>query len=321
MGWTVPILVFASLTLFGLAVRGWVFAEADRRRAAVKRRLKDVGLDLAAAEPRLSLLKDQSLSSIPTLDRLLRNLPRLSDLKRLIAQSAAPLNVGAVIMIMGLLGLAAISLGLFHDRFVLGLVLAPAAAMLPVIWLKQRRKRRLAAFEQQFPEAVGMMARAIRAGHSMASAMGMVGEEMDDPVAGEFAKVVEDYSFGKSMDDALADLVERVGLQDVKFFVTAVMLQRETGGNLAEILDNMGRIIRERFKLIRQVRTLSAEGRLSGVILSLMTPGLMALMWFLSPDYIDTLISTPAGRVLLAAGAGCQLLGMITIKKLVTLKV
>lgn len=315
-------LAFSSVIATGIAARLFFFAEDDRRAAETRRRLKDVGpTGNGGPEVGLTLMRDKSLSTIPLLDRLLNLMPRVSSLQRMLSQAGSPLNVGSLLLTMSLIFAVTMALGFLYGRPLIGVTAAPLAGLLPLFWLRKMRAARLKSFEAQFPEAVGMMARAIRAGHSMSSAMGMVSEEMDDPVAGEFGRVVEDYSFGKSMPDAMTSLVDRVGLQDVKFFVTAVLLQRETGGNLAEILDNMGDIIRQRFQLVRQVKTLSAEGRLSGVILSVMTPALVGFLWFLSPDYLDTLINTPRGQMLLAVGAGCQLLGMLTIKKLVHLEV
>jgi tight adherence protein B len=183
------------------------------------------------------------------------------------------------------------------------------------------RKRRLAAFSEQFPEAVDLMARALRAGHSFGSAIQMVGDEIENPAAEEFGRVFDDYSFGKTLEDSLASLVERIGTEEVKFFVTAVNLQRETGGNLTEILDNISHIVRERFRLQRQVKAISAEGRLSGTILSLIAPTLLGALVLTSESYVSTLFNHPTGRLMLVSGGVLQLLGILVIKKLVNIKV
>jgi tight adherence protein B len=149
----------------------------------------------------------------------------------------------------------------------------------------------------------------------------MVSEEMEDPVAEEFGRTFADYSYGKTLEDALEGLVKRVGLNDLKFFATAVALQRETGGNLTEILDNISHIIRERFRLLRQLKALSAEGRLSGTILTLTAPALLGILWFMSPGYIEMLFEHPMGKFMLMAGAGFQVLGVIVIKRLVKMDV
>jgi len=236
-------------------------------------------------------------------------------------QAGNPCNLGALVLMSSVLAAVGGLVGMWRDHGGLALMLAGLGAGAPLGWLRFLRKKRLHAFDEQFPDAVETMARALRAGHSFASALHMVGEESEDPVAGEFAKAVEDYSFGKSLEDALNDLVRRVGLQDVKFFVTAVVLQKETGGNLAEILDNIGSIIRDRFRLMRQVRALSAEGRLSGLILSLMPPALLVLLWIVSPGYISMLFDHPLGNTILMTGAGFQIMGMLVIRALVNIKV
>ena len=148
----------------------------------------------------------------------------------------------------------------------------------------------------------------------------MAAEELEPPMANELGRTFEDYSYGKSLNDALVDFARRVGSQDATFFITAVSMQRETGGNLAEILDNLGYIIRERYKLMRQVRTLSAEGRLSGIILALIAPGLFGLLWFINPKYITVLFKHPKGTTLLLLGALFQVTGILVIRKLVKFK-
>jgi tight adherence protein B len=318
--WTATVMIFLGILALALAAGIWVFREDLARRQALAQRLRDME-PRQAALPLKVLWRDSSLSTIPLLDRLLKALPRVSDVQLLLLQAGNPCNLGALVLMSGIVAILGCLLGLWRDSGLLALALAMLGALAPLAWLRFLRKKRLQAFDEQFPDAVEMMARALRAGHSFASALHMVGDESEDPVAGEFAKAFEDYSFGKGLEDALNDLVRRVGLQDVKFFVTAVVLQKETGGNLAEILDNIGGIIRERFRLMRQVRALSAEGRLSGIILSLMPPALLVVLWLVSPGYIAMLFDHPLGNTILMTGAGFQIMGMLVIKRLVNIKV
>ncbi len=320
MMWVFSGLLFLSLVAGAAALKGLVYKAEESRQAALKRRLKEVKHTEAAGVAK-TLLKDTSLSSIRLLDRLLARAPRTTDLQNLLLQAGSPFNLGVLILLsatLATLGLVAAAVQGFWPG---ALVLSSAGGLLPVAWLKRRRRRRLAAFDEQFPEAVELMARALRAGHSFSSAVSMVAEELEEPVAGEFAKTFEDYAFGKSLEDALEGLVNRVGLQDVKFFATAVNLQRETGGNLSEILDNIGYIIRERFRLMRHMRALSAEGRLSGTILLLMPPAMLGVLWLTSPGYIQVIFEHPLGRMMLALGGLFQIMGMIVIKRLVKLDV
>lgn len=319
MIWGVTLLVFGSLLVAAAAFRGILFGAKTQRLSAVQRRLGALNpVDSTGPLVAQSLFRDRSYSSIPLLDRMLKRLPRISDLQLLIHQAGSPCNMGVLVLSSGVLASLGMLGGLLEKSFALGLGLL--GLLLPVLWLKFLRKRRLAALDENFSEAVDLIARALRAGHSFGSGLKMAAEEMGEPMAGELSHTFEDYSYGKSMDDALAELAHRVGLQDVKFFATAVALQRETGGNLTEILDNMGHIIRQRYSMMRQVKALSAEGRISAIILSIMAPGLLVVLWFMSPDYLSLLFTHPSGKTLLMVGGGFQLCGILVIKKLVSLK-
>ncbi|MFH1057347.1 MAG: type II secretion system F family protein [Pseudomonadota bacterium] len=318
MPWGPAILIFLSLSALGIGLTTLLLRAQMERLAARQRRLSALAPQVAVVGR--TLWRDRSLSSIPLLHRLLSILPRLSDLQLVVHQAGNPCNLGSLVLTCGVLACLGLAAGAWRGSYVLALGLAVLGGLLPIFWLRFMARKRLQAFDEQFPEAVELMARALRAGHAFSSAMSMVASESEDPMAGEFAKTFEDYSFGKDLDHALGDLVRRVGLQDVKFFATAVTLQRETGGNLAEILDNIGDIIRERFRLMRQVHALSAEGRLSGMILSLMAPALLGILMLISPGYVSLLFDHPLGQTMLLAGGGFQLLGMLVIRQLVKVK-
>ncbi|MFZ5585029.1 MAG: type II secretion system F family protein [Thermodesulfobacteriota bacterium] len=318
MPWGPTILIFLSLTALGIGLSALVFRGQMERLGARERRLGALAPQAAATGR--ALWRDRSLSTIPLLHHLLSRLPRLSDLQLVVHQAGNPCNLGSLVLMCATLACLGLVFGAWRGNQFMALGLAVLGGLAPIMWLRFLAKKRLQAFDEQFPEAVELMARALRAGHAFSSAMSMVASESEDPVAGEFAKTFEDYTFGKDLDHALADLVRRVGLQDVKFFATAVTLQRETGGNLAEILDNIGGIIRERFRLMRQVRALSAEGRLSGVILSLMAPVLLGVLMIISPGYVALLFDHPLGQTMLMVGGGFQLLGMLVIRQLVKVK-
>ena len=322
MSYAIIILIFTSLVFTALAFGVFIFRRDLKREEVRRRRIKEMSPSLDAAHEALQgLLRDNSLSSIPLLDRILNRFPRLGDLRLLLQQAGNPCNLGTLVLMTCTFAAVGGLVGLLQNSGVIAVVLAVLGGMGPMLWLKALRKRRLAAFDEQFPEAVELVGRALRAGHSFGSALKMVAEEMDDPVAEEFGKTFADYSYGKTMEHALADMVNRVGLQDLKFFATAVTLQRETGGNLTEILDNISYIIRERFRLLRQLRALSAEGRLSGTILSLAAPGLLGVLWIISPGYIELMFTHPTGHMMLVAGAVFQILGIVVIKRLVKMDV
>src|SRR6202021_1132947 len=193
--------------------------------------------------------------------------------------------------------------------------------LLPYSYASYRRNKRFEKFEELFPEAIDTLARAVRAGHAFTTAIEMIASEVAEPVCGEFRKLYEEQKFGMPVRDALINLTERVPLVDVKFFVTAVMLQRETGGNLAEILENLSYVIRERFKILRQVRVHTAQGRLTMVLLMALPPTVVVVMFVLNRGFIMPLFIDPIGHALIVAGITMQTLGYFVIRKIIRIQV
>jgi tight adherence protein B len=191
----------------------------------------------------------------------------------------------------------------------------------PFVWLLAKRARRLGRFAAQLSDAMELVARALRAGHSLAAGMHVVGEEMPDPIATEFSRVYEEQNLGIALDDSLRNLSERIPNLDLRFFVTSVLIQRQTGGDLSEILDKIGYIIRERYRILGQVQALTAEGRLSGIILIALPFGLFLMMLNIKYDYVEKLWTHPLGIKMSIAALVAQLLGAIVIKKIVNIKV
>jgi tight adherence protein B len=179
----------------------------------------------------------------------------------------------------------------------------------------------MAAFGRQLPEALELISRALRAGHSLASGISLVAEEMNDPIRYEFERVYESQNLGRALEESLEELTDRVPNLDLRFFVTAIILQRQTGGDLAEILDKIGHLIRERFKIFGQIQALTGEGRLSGVVLLALPPVLFVVMYRLNPDYAMVLFTDPMGQKMLAVAVIMQFLGALVIKKIIDIKV
>lgn len=201
---------------------------------------------------------------------------------------------------------------------------APAALVLgctPLVWLMYRRNKRFKTFAAQLPDALELIARALRAGHSLAAGFNLVQEEMAAPIGVEFGRVFEEQNLGIPMDQALNSLTDRIPNLDLKFFATALILQRQTGGDLAEILDKIGSLIRERFKIWGQVQALTGEGRLSGVVLLALPPVLFIAVYRLNHDYIMMLFSDPMGKKMLLVAIVMQLIGAVVIRKIVNIKV
>jgi tight adherence protein B len=194
-------------------------------------------------------------------------------------------------------------------------------AALPFLWLVQRKKKRVKKFIAQMPDALELIGRALRAGHGLASGMEVVAEEMPPPIAHEFGRVYEEQNLGIPLEEALRGLAERVPSMDVRFFVTAVIIQRATGGDLAEVLDKIGRLLRERFQILGQVQALTGEGRLSGVVLLAMPPALLAFTYTMNPAYAGLLFTTPIGTKMLTVAVVLQFVGALAIRKIVNIKV
>ena len=191
----------------------------------------------------------------------------------------------------------------------------------PLGWAWYKRRSRFAAFQKQLPEALELIARALRAGHSLGAGFKLVADEMSPPIATEIGRVYEEQNLGISLDDALDDLVCRIPNLDLRFFATAVILQRQTGGDLAEILDKIGHLVRERFKIWGAIQALTGEGRISGIVLLSLPPVLFLAIYRLNPQYIGILFTDPLGKQLIAVAVFLQILGALVIKKIINIKV
>ena len=266
---------------------------------------------------------DEKVSEIPALDNLLRRSDRVSALQKTLSQADIKTRAGNFILLCFGCGCLAAFIVYFAANKVLlfawvGFLLG---CFLPYAYANFQRTKRFNEFEELFPEAIDTLARAVRAGHAFTTALEMISDEVSEPVAGEFRKLFEEQKFGLPVREALGNLADRVPLVDVKFFVTAVMLQRETGGNLAEILDNLSYVIRERFKILRQVRVYTAQGRLTMLLLMGMPPIIVMGMYFMNPMFIKPLFSDPIGHAMLVIGICLQTVGYFVIRKIIRIQV
>jgi len=248
--------------------------------------------------------------------------PNLPSLQKYIVQADCHIRASTLFGIGALLGvLGATASWLAGVPIYLTPVAGFVMFLIPFTWLWNKRRMRLNNFSAQLPDALELVARALRAGHSLAAGMHVVAEEMPSPIAEEFSRVYEEQNLGIAIEDALKNLCERVPNLDLRFFVTSVLIQRQTGGDLAEILDKIGYVIRERYRILGQVKALTAEGRLSGIILIALPFGLFLIMLHIKPDYVEKLWTHPLGIKMSVAAIIAQLLGAVVIKKIVDIKV
>jgi len=318
----IALLVFVVVALAAFAV----FSLLDQRNAharLIKDRLATVQKEPEREpEEELALLRDERLSEIPALDTLLRRSERVSAMQDALEQAGMKFRAVNFLLLCMLSGiLTAIAAALWSKNDAIAWAALIIGAFLPYSAVSFRRQKRFEKFEELFPEAIDTLARAVRAGHAFTTALEMISNEVAEPLAGEFRKLYEEQKFGMPVRDALMNLTERVPLVDVKFFVTAVMLQRETGGNLAEILDNLSYVIRERFKIQRQVRVHTAQGRLTMALLMAMPPVVVAILAVFSPDFVHPLFYDPAGHILLVASIALQTTGYFVIRRIIRIQV
>ncbi|MGF6900183.1 type II secretion system F family protein [Paraburkholderia sp. GAS348] len=298
---------------------------SSRHGTAVKRmdeRLRALSAGGNVSDEQLSILKQRLLSESPFITRLLLHVPRVHALDRQLQQSGLRWSVARFSTYTLLCALAGAVLGfLMHTPALVSAVLAAVLGLLPATILRRKRAKRVLQLERQLPDAADLIARALRAGHSFPAALGMVGEELPDPLGGEFALVFDEINYGVSMNDALLNMVSRVPVDDLRYFVIAVLIQREAGGNLAEILASISGIIRERLKLLGKVRVLSAEGRLSAWILGVLPFAILGLLSVLNPGYISVFWKDPAGVQLATVALTMMLLGILWMRKVVRIHI
>lgn len=309
--------VFALTLAIVLGVY-WAFVvrpeDADAR--ALRKRLKTSRLP---ADLRPVIKERLRLSAVGPLEAILaRFQDLLVPLSTLVLRSGLPITPGTVILssiFLAFVGfLVAMSL---TSMLWIGIAAASLLVLAPIAFLKHAVSKRVAQFEDLFPEAIDLMARALRAGHALTTALQMVAEEIPEPVASEFKLLFDRQNFGMSLPEAMRDFGARVPLVDARFFVTAVLTQRETGGNLSEVLDNLANVIRERFKVKRQVRVVSAHGRITGWVLGFLPPTLAVILFILSPDLIRLLVDDPLGRQMLGTAIVLQVVGVLIIRRIV----
>ena len=269
-----------------------------------------------------SILKQRILSEVPELQRLFAHMPRLRQFDRVVEQSGVKASVGQILLIAVVAGVASYGLAkLISLPTLLSLALAITAAGLPFIHVFRQRNMRIRKLEQQLPDALDLISRALRAGHAFGSGLKMVGEEMPDPIASEFRTTHEEVSYGIALQQALLNLGARIPSTDLRYFVIAVLIQRDSGGNLTEVLGNLSALIRERFKLLQKVRVLAAEGKMSAWVLGLLPFVVAVVINIVNPGFMKILWSDPMGIKMIYTMLAMMLFGVLWMRKIIRIHV
>jgi tight adherence protein B len=316
-----PLLTFVAC--FGVIYATyWAFVLRPEAQAAgtVRRRLKK---DHERTVRRAELLKQvQTMSAIGPIDALLkRGQSRTRNLQLLIDQAGMKTTVGtllaASLAVAGVVFYATLRMGVWPA---LALAAGMSAGFIPVNVVKFKRTLRMRKFEEQFPEALDLLGRALRAGHAFTTGIEMVAQEMPEPIGPEFRTLYDQQNFGMPLPDALKLFAERIPVIDARFFVTAVLIQREAGGNLSEVLDNLAAVIRERFRVKRQIRVISAHGRITGWILVCLPPVLAAVMFAINKETREIMFGDPLGQQMMIGAAVLQVVGTLIMRKIINVE-
>jgi tight adherence protein B len=295
----------------------WFLVVRDEQRVLARLSPRMVG-----RAKKLNVLKpEDSMSSMGPLDNALKSAGFADAIQTFLDQAAVRMKVSVFLLAIAcctMLGFVVMTL--IFRMPTIGVIVAPFAGALPYLYVKRQRTVRMRKFEEQFPEAIDLVARALRAGHALPTGLGMVADELKAPVGTEFRILYDEQNFGLTLTDALRNFARRIPVLDARFFVTAVLTQRETGGNLAEVLDNLGAVIRDRFKVKRQVRVLSAHGRITGWVLACLPPALGMATLVINPNHLGSLLGDPLGMKMIYTAIALQIGGTLVIRKLVDIE-
>jgi tight adherence protein B len=319
----VVLAAFVFLGTLGLIVSGIYFlVERPAARKRFHKRMSSIRQSLGPVGPGGSILRDDTFRDVPAINRVLQRLPPVVALQTALTQAGMATPVATLLQICFSLGMLALLVGLLLGMpGPLLLLVMGGMTSAPVAVVLVKRQRRFAHFEELFPDAIDLLARAVRAGHAFTTAFELIANETPDPVASEFRTAFDQQNLGMPLREALENLTARVPLPDVRFFVSALQIQRESGGNLAEILDKLSYVIRERFKILRQVKVFTAEARMSLYILTAVPPVTAVLMFLTNRDSIMPLFETPMGQKMLVTGIILQVTGFFVMKQITRLKV
>ena len=317
--WIPALVAFLAVALGTISlVLLWEWLQEQRR----KRNMVDQLRSLANETIQGSAVFRSAMLQSPWLRPIIARIPQLRDAEALLLQAGLPWTVQTLLFLSVGLAVATGSMALIVSRSLpVGIVATIVGAVLPTLYVRYRRTRRINAFEELLPESIDLVGRALRAGHPLTAGFKMAADDGSEPVAGEFRRVFEEQRFGLPLEDSLLGMTDRINLVDVRILATAIMIQREVGGNLAEILDNLAAVVRARFTIRRQLRVYTAQGRMTGYLLAALPIILFSVLYMLNPAYMSILFTDPIGRILVIIALSMQFIGFLWIRKIIKIEI
>ena len=318
----IALLVFVASAFLVEAIWQWWFSTQSKAARRTRQRLQALRSSAQAAEVSASLWLQRPLAASPAVEVWLKKIPGIELTDRFLRQAGSSLRVDQLLISALAFFFVGCLLGqVFLRALSIALATGVVCGALPWLWLVRLREKRLSLMERQLPEAADLIARSLRAGHALPSTLQMVADEMPAPICDEFRIVCDEINYGPGLQQALQHLAERVPLDDLRFFVISILIQRDTGGNLAELMGNIATLVRQRLKFLRQIRSLSAQGKLSAWILFGLPLVMGVLLTFSNPDYIGKLTTDPVGIQLLCASAVMQIFGGFWMYRIISIRV
>ena len=308
---------FATVSLVLL----WEWLKEQQRKRQMVDQLRSLANDPLEGAPGSVVFRSAVLQS-PWLRPIIARVPQLRDAEFILQQAGLSWTLQTLLLLSLGTALALGSVALIMTSSVpAGIVATVLGAMLPNLYVRRRRTKRLNAFEELLPESIDLVGRALRAGHPLTAGFKMAADDGSEPVAGEFRRVFEEQRFGLPLQESLLGMADRVDLVDVRILVTAILIQREVGGNLAEILDNLAAVVRARFTIRRQLRVYTAQGRMTGYLLAALPLILFSILYMLNPSYMSILFTDPVGKLLILIAVSMQLVGFLWIRKIINIEI
>lgn len=321
--WVPALVAFLAVALGTVSlVFLWEWLQENRRKRGMVDHLRSLANEPIGGSGQGSSVFRSAVMQSPWLRPIISRVPQLQDAEFLLQQAAVPWTLQTLFMLSIGMAVGLGSMTLILSRSVpIGLMATILGAMLPTMYVRRKRTKRMNAFEEFLPESIDLVGRALRAGHPLSAGFKMAADDGPEPVAGEFRRVFEEQRFGLPLQDSLLSLADRINLVDVRILVTAILIQREVGGNLAEILDNLSSVVRARFTIRRQIRVYTAQGRMTGYLLSALPIIIFSILYMLNPQYMSILFTDPIGKILIIVAITMQLLGFLWIRKIIKIEI